>query len=91
MSLAMAATFALGVALSIRLIAALYGFLDLWYRIRTAWPRVLGTLLLWTSVTAAAAWAMPAGPRRALCWGLAGYALFYVSLFPLRDLALRRR
>ena len=39
-----------GIWLGGRLLAALYGPLDLWYSFQTAWPSVLGRIVFWLSL-----------------------------------------
>lgn len=81
--------FALGIYLSIRMISALYGIIDLWYTIDTAYPRVAGRVLVWGGTIFAIVWALDRPYRTALVSGLLVFLLFYLSLFPLRHLLLR--
>jgi len=85
----MLAAFLLGLYLSIRVLAALYAVVDLWYAVRRTWPRMVRGLVVWGGITAVAAWPLAPPYRTALLSGLAGYVLFYLALFPLRDIALR--
>lgn len=73
--------FVLGVYLSIRVIAALYGMIDLWYTIGTAYPRVLGAILRWGGIAVALAWIFPG---TAFLWGFGMFAVFYFSSFVIR-------
>ena len=73
--------FLLGVYLSIRVIAALFGIIDFWYTIGSAWPRVLRAVAGWGSLAALLSWALPG---TAFLWGFAGYAVFYASQFVIR-------
>jgi hypothetical protein len=73
--------FVLGVYLSIRVIAALYGIIDLWYTIGTAYPRVLGAVLGWGVIATTLARALPG---TVFLWGFVGYLTFYLSLFVVR-------
>ncbi len=82
------AAFALGVWLSIRMIAALYRVLDLWYRIGTDYPRVIRGVVGWAATIAAIAWLLDATGRAALALGLVAFLVFYVSLFGLRHLLI---
>lgn len=82
------AAFALGVYLSIRLIAALYQVLDLWYRIGADYPRVIRGVLGWAATIAAIAWLLDAPFCLAFGAGLAAFLLFYLSLFQLRYLLI---
>ena len=88
------AAFALGVYLSIRMIAALYQIVDLWYRIGSEYPRVIRGVLGWAAAIATLAWLLGATYRVAFVSGLVAFLLFYLSLFGLRHLlvaALRNR
>lgn len=78
-----------GVCLSIRGLAALYAVLDLWYAVRRTWPRMVRGLVGWGGITAAAVWLLAPPYRTGFVGGLAGYVLFYLTLFPLRDIGLR--
>ena len=81
--------FVLGIYLSIRMISALYGIIDLWYTISTAYPRVLGRVVSWGAAIVAIAWSLDRPHRTVLLSGLLAFLLFYLSLFPLRSLLLR--
>jgi hypothetical protein len=83
------AAFLLGAYLSIRVLAALYAVLDLWYAVRRTWPRMVRGLVVWGGITALAVWRLAPPYRAAFVFGLAGYVLFYLALFPLRDIGLR--
>jgi hypothetical protein len=78
-----------GVYLSIRGLAALYAVLDLWYAVRRTWPRMVRGLVTWGGITAVAVWRLAPPYRTGFLFGLAGYVLFYLALFPLRDIGLR--
>ena len=81
--------FALGIYLSIRIISAFYGIIDLWYTISTAYPRVLGRIVGCGTVISGIVW-LAGRPYRTVFWsGLLAFLLFYLSLFPLRSLLLR--
>jgi len=82
---------AIGVHVSIRTVAALYRIIDLWYTIRTAYPRVLGAIAVWTGMIFVLAAVLPDPRRAAFFWGLVGFVPFYVSLYVLRPLVTRRR
>jgi hypothetical protein len=84
-----AAAFALGVCLSIRMIAALYAALDLWYAIGTEYPRVLRGILGWAAALAAAGWLLAPPYRTALAAGALAFLVFYLGLFVIRHPVLR--
>lgn len=85
------ATFALGVQLAIRTVAALYRIIDLWYTIGTEWLRVLWGILAWGGATAAIAALLPRTLRPAFLLGLLGFVGFYLSLYLIRPALVRRR
>ena len=80
-SVASAGLFAMGVYLSIRVLAALYRIADLWYRIGTDWPRVARGIMGWGGTALAVALLADGGPRAAFLYGLAGYAALHVVLY----------
>lgn len=84
-----ALAFALGVALGIRVVAALYGIVDFWYALGTYYPRVLRGLVLWGGATLAVAAALERPYRTAFGFGLLAFGLWYVSLYGLRHLLVR--
>ena len=84
-----AAAFLLGAYLAIRVLAALYAVLDLWYSRRRTWPRMVRGLVVWGGVTAVAIGRLTPPYRTALACGLGGYVVLYLALFPLRDIGLR--
>ena len=70
--------FILGIYLSMRMIAALYGIIDLWYTIKTAYPRVIRGILFWGIITTCML--MFLGQYRYIfLWGLMGYV--FICLF----------
>lgn len=71
--------FLLGAYLSMRVIAALYRVLDLWYTIRAAWPQVLRGLVVWVGGTSAVGAALPGELRVAFVWGAAAFAGFFLA------------
>jgi hypothetical protein len=79
-----AASFTIGVYLCIRVLAALYRVIDLWFTIRTAYGRVIGGVLGWGGAAMALVWALHDPYRTAREWGFVGYFLFYLSLFVVR-------
>jgi hypothetical protein len=85
-----AALFLAGMYLAIRVLAALHRIIDLWYTMRTAWPKVVRALLVWCGGTVALALILPAHYRAALLWGLATYLAFYLGVFALWHLVVPR-
>lgn len=81
--------FVLGLALSIRMIAALYAIIDFWYAIGTLYPRVVRGILGWGVGIVAIGWLLSPPLRAAFALGLLAFPLFYSSLFVLRHPVLR--
>jgi hypothetical protein len=72
--------FVAGMLLGIRVLAALYAPIDLWYTIRTAWPVALRRIAGWSATAAAVLLLLPAGgPRRVLVAGMALSLLVHVG------------
>ena len=84
------AAFALGACLSIRMIAALHGAVDLWYNIKAMCPRVIGQIVLWEAMILASLWLLELPYQAAFLWGFGIYLLFYLSLLPLAGLFVGR-
>ena len=83
-------SFALGVYLAIRVIAALFRVIDLWYAIGRELSGVLRGVAVWGGATIIVA--LVAGSHRgALLGGLLGYAIFYLGLFLVMRLVMRPR
>jgi len=70
--------FFLGVYLSIRLMAALYGILDFRSIMKTAWPRVLRGILIWGGISVVLVLILSGPARPPFVWGLAVAFLFNV-------------
>ena len=73
--------FILGIILSVQLVAALMGLVDMAYAWPRAWPRILRGIVLWSAVIALLAWAF--GPRYRLAFlvGVAVYFPLYYGAF----------
>lgn len=84
------AAFALGAFLSIRMIAALHGAVDLWYDIKAMYPRVIGQIVVWEVTILASLWLLEIPYQTAFLWGFGIYLLFYLSLLPSVGLVLGR-
>lgn len=82
--------FALGVHLALRTVAALYRIIDLSYTIRTAYPRVLRGILVWSGSSAALGLLLAGEARAAFLWGFWGFVAFYLFLYVVRYPLLRR-
>ena len=80
--------FILGMYLSLRLIAALYGVIDLWYTIKTAYAKVIRGILGWGGITIAVAILLGSQWRGAFLWGIIAFLLFYLINFTLNRIIL---
>lgn len=85
-----AAAFMLGIFLSIGMIAALHGAVDLWYDIRKYCLRVIGTIIAWEAIILACMWLLDLPYQSALVRGLWIFLLFYLSILPLAGLFISR-
>jgi hypothetical protein len=66
----------LGMCICVQLVAALYGIIDLWYTMRTAYLTVIRRILVWVLLCVFIAWVLGDNLRPAFLWGLVGYAGF---------------
>jgi hypothetical protein len=82
--------FLLGGYLAIRTIAALYRVLDLWYAIGREYPRLIGGIVGWGGAIVLVTVLAGQRHRAAFLWGMGAFAAFYLSLYALRNLAMRR-
>ena len=73
--------FLLAMCICVQLIAALYGIIDLWYTISTAYPAVIRRILTWTVIPIAIVWLLGEALRPAFLWGMVGFFIFYVLSF----------
>ena len=81
--------FGAGVVMMIAMLSALYGIVDLWYMMASAWPRVLRGILGWGAAIGVLAWLLGPPERTAFATGLVAYLVFYLSLVPLFRMFLR--
>jgi hypothetical protein len=82
--------FLAGGYLSIQVLGALYGFLDFFGRLRTAWPGLLARLAAWSLAAGVMVTLLGPGYRSALAWGAASLVAWYLAAFALRHLLVRR-
>lgn len=75
--------FIIGLVLGIRLVAALYGALDLWYTIRTAWLVVLVRTGLWGGAVLVSLFLLNRDLRRVFLLGMALHVLMHVASWVL--------
>jgi len=74
------AVFLLGMVLSVQLIAAFYGIIDLWYTIRSVYLKVIGRIILWSVIVVAVFLALGEF-RQAFLWGLGALVIFQIGTF----------
>jgi hypothetical protein len=77
------ALFAFGVYLSVRILAALYRVIDLWFAIGSAWRGVVGGIVAWCGAAAVVAIMAGDSHRPAFLWGLAGYPVFLLAMYAI--------
>lgn len=75
---AAALAFVAGLLVGIRVLAALYGPLDLWYTIGTAWPVVVRRIVVWVAVAVGALAWLDGAPRIAFALGMATHLALHV-------------
>lgn len=83
--------FLLGMCVSIQVIAAFYGILDLWYTIHTAYLKVIRGIVGWIGISVIIAILLGEHWRKAFLWGMALYVPFYVINFFLLQSVLKYR
>lgn len=84
------ALFLAGGYLCIQVLGALYGFLDFFGRLRTAWPGLLARLAAWSAAAGVIVALLGLGYRSAFVWGAASLVAWYLAAFALRHLFVRR-
>ena len=75
------AVFLLAMVLSVQLLAAFYGIIDLWYTIGTVYLKVTGRIVLWSTIVIAVILALEASYRSAFFWGLGALVIFQIGIF----------
>jgi hypothetical protein len=70
--------FVLGVYLAMRVIASWYGVIDLWYTLRTVWPKVSARIVIWGGCALALTLLLTGQVRSAFVTGFVGYLAFYL-------------
>jgi len=75
------AVFILGMLISVQLVAAFHGFIDLWYTIKTAYTRVIRNILVWGALVFVIAWLLAGRYQPAFLWGLVAYVFFYIGTY----------
>jgi hypothetical protein len=83
--------FFFGMCVSIQLIAAFYGILDLWYTIHTAYLKVIRRIVWWVGVSVVITILLGEHWRDAFLWGMALYVPFYVINFFLLQTIFKYR
>jgi hypothetical protein len=82
--------FLFGMSIRVQLIAALYGFIDLWYTIRTTYFTVVQRILIWSVISVATFWILPDFLRPSFLWGMIGYVFLYVIIYKFYHLLFAR-
>lgn len=84
------ALFLLGLCLSVQVIAALYGIVDLKYTAGTVYLKVIRGILLWGVPVIVIAWLLGNTYRPAFLWGLMIFLLFHFGTYLGQKLLLIR-
>jgi hypothetical protein len=82
--------FLLGMSVCVQIVAALYGFIDLWYTFRTTYIKVLQRIVVWSIVATAVYWLLMDSLRPAFLMGMIGYILLYVGIYASYHLLFSR-
>ncbi|MCI5125822.1 MAG: hypothetical protein D3925_15465, partial [Candidatus Electrothrix sp. AR5] len=83
--------FLLGMGVAVQVVAAFYSILDLWYTIRTEYPRIIRGILFWCGTSALIAFLVGDNLRNAFLGGIIFYIPFYVANFFLLQSIIRYR
>ena len=83
--------FLLGMGVAVQIVAAFYRILDLWYTIRTEYPRVIRGILFWCGISGLIAFLVGEDLRNAFLGGMIFYVPFYVGNFYLLQSIIRYR
>ncbi|WPD23915.1 MAG: hypothetical protein SD837_04980 [Candidatus Electrothrix scaldis] len=83
--------FLVGMGLAVQVVAAFYSIIDLWYSIRTEYPRVLRGILFWCGLSGFIAFLLGGQLRPAFLWGMLFYLPFYLVQFYLFQGIIRYR
>ncbi len=84
------AVFLLGMCISVQVIAALHGFIDLWYTIKTAYPRVIRNILVWVTIASAVVWLLASRYQPVFLFGLVAYIVFYFGTYLVQKVIVIR-
>ena len=84
------ALFLLGLCLSVQIIAALYGIIDLKYTAGTAYLKVIRGILTWGVIAIVIAWLLSSTYRPAFLGGLVVFLLFHFGAYLGQKLLLIR-
>lgn len=84
------AVFVLGMLLSIQVMGALYGLIDLRYTYQAAYPKVISRILVWSAVTAALAALLDGRFRLVFLWGALVSLILYLCCFLFMKLMVAR-
>lgn len=83
--------FLLGMCVGVQVLAAFYRILDLWYTIRTEYPKVIRGIFFWCGLSAFIAFLLGVNLRNAFLWGIIFYLPFYVANFFILQSIIRYR
>lgn len=83
--------FLLGMGVAVQVLAAFYRILDLWYTIRTEYPRVIRGIVFWCGISGLIAFLIGDNLRNAFLCGIIFYFPFYAANFFLLQSIIKYR
>ncbi|MGB5687569.1 MAG: hypothetical protein WBM35_17305 [Candidatus Electrothrix sp.] len=83
--------FLLGMGVAVQVVAAFYSILDLWYTIRTEYPRVIRGIVFWCGISGLIAFLVGDNLRNAFLGGIIFYIPFYGANFFILQSIIRYR
>jgi len=73
--------FLAGIHVMMMLIASIYGFVDLWYRIGDFWLQVTARVVFVVAINLLLTWILDGEIRLAFLWGQGFYLVFHIVVF----------
>jgi hypothetical protein len=81
--------FLLGIYMAMRIVAAFYGIIDLWFTFKTAYLKVFQRIIGWSIITSLLILFF-GHYKKSFLWGMAAYGIFYILTFLLIRISLIR-
>ncbi|MDU9049876.1 MAG: hypothetical protein Q3M30_13590 [Candidatus Electrothrix sp. Rat3] len=83
--------FLLGMGVAVQVVAAFYRIIDLWYTIRTEYPRVIRGIVFWCGISSLIAFLVGDNLRNTFLGGMIFYIPFYLANFFLLQSIIKYR